>query len=99
MIETAMFDGDIGLTVFVPGKTPCLRCLYPEAPAYWKRQFPVFGAVSGTVACLAAYEAIKWMTGIGESLANVMLQADLNALRFHKLPIRRNPDCPLCQAL
>ncbi len=99
MVETAMFDGDISLTLFVPGQTPCLRCLYPEPPAYWKRQFPVFGAVSGTVACLAAYEAIKWITGIGEQLTNVLLQADLTGLRFHKLPIMRNPDCPICKDL
>jgi molybdopterin-synthase adenylyltransferase len=99
MIETAMFDADMQLSFFIPGKTPCLRCIYPEAPAYWKRQFPVFGAVSGTVACLAAYEAIKWITGIGELLANVMLHADLGTMRFRRLPLQRNPDCPLCGGL
>jgi len=96
MVETAMFEGDIQLTTFVPGKTPCLRCLYPEAPAYWKRQFPVFGAVSGAVACLAAYEVIKLITGTGEILANVLLHADLNSMDFRKLPIRRDPDCRTC---
>ncbi len=99
MIETAMFDSDITLTTFVPGRTGCLRCLYPEAPPYWKRQFPVFGAVSGVVACMAAYEAIKLITGVGHVLENIMLTADLGTMQFRRMPIRRNPACTTCPPL
>ena len=48
-----------------------------EVPPAWKREFPVFGAVSGTVACLGAVEVVKLITGIGEPLAGEMLAMDL----------------------
>lgn len=96
MIECAMFDSDAYLTTFVPGVTGCLACLHPEAPAEWKRQFPVFGAVSGTVACMAAYEAIKHFTGIGELLTNTLLHCDLARMRFRRLPFEPRPGCPVC---
>ena len=60
------------LTAVRPGHSACLACLYPEEPLHWKREFPVFGAVSGTVGCLAAMEAIKVLAGFGEPLADAM---------------------------
>ena len=59
LVECAMFELEGQLTVIEPGQTPCLRCLYPEPPASWKRRFPVFGAVSGSLGCMAAMEVIK----------------------------------------
>ncbi len=87
MVENAMFDGEAYLTTFVPGITGCLRDLWPEPPPSWKRQFPVFGAVSGTIACMAAFEAIKYFTGVGQLLTNTLLRCDLMTMRFHRLPI------------
>ena len=59
LVECAMYELEAQITTVIPGQTPCLRCLHPEAPESWTRQFPVFGAVSGTVACLAAMEVIN----------------------------------------
>lgn len=99
LIETAMFDSEIHLTTFIPGQTGCLACLYPEPSETWKREFPVFGAVSGTVACLAAYEAIKYFTGIGELLTNTLLHGDLSRMEFRRYRIGRKSDCPCCPPL
>jgi molybdopterin/thiamine biosynthesis adenylyltransferase len=99
MVECAMFDGEAYVTVFLPGRTGCLACLHPEAPPEWRRQFPVFGAVSGAVACLGAYEVIKYLTGTGESLAGTLLHCDLARMRFRRLPLARNPNCPACPPL
>lgn len=96
LIECAMFDMNAQLTTLIPGRTPCLRCLYPEDPPHWKREFPVFGAVSGVIAALAAVEVIKLVTGIGEPLTNQMLLANLQSMDFRRLPITRHPDCPVC---
>ena len=65
MVDCAMFELDGQLTTIVPGRTPCLACLYPEDPPQWRRQFPVFAAVSTAVAGLAAMEAIKFLAGFG----------------------------------
>ncbi len=99
MIESAMYELEAQVTTILPGETPCLACLHPENPPAWKRQFPVFGAVSGTVGCLAAMEAIKLITGIGTPLAGTLLLMDLSDMQFRRIAISRNPECPVCSSL
>ena len=96
LVECAMYDLEAQLTTVIPGQTPCLACLYPVEPPAWKREFPVFGAVSGTIGCLAAMEAIKVIAGFGDPLCGRLLSCDLRDMTFHRRTIRRNPACPVC---
>ena len=96
MVEAAMYELEAQLTTILPGKTPCLSCIYPENPAGWKRQFPVFGAVSGSLGCMAAMEAIKVLSGIGEPLYGKLLTYDLRDMTFMKMDIRKNEHCKVC---
>jgi molybdopterin/thiamine biosynthesis adenylyltransferase len=84
------------VTTVLPGRSACLACRTPEPPAGWKRQFPVFGAVSGTVGCLGAMEAIKLICGIGEPLTDRLLMFDLRDMRFRMIGTQRRIDCPVC---
>lgn len=95
-VNCAMFDTEATITTFPAGGKPCLRCLTPDVPEYWKRQFPVFGATSGTVACMGAMEAIKLLAGFGEPLYNELLHFDLRRPAFQKLAISADPNCPNC---
>jgi len=99
LVECAMYELEAVLTSISPGKTPCQACLYPESPANWKRQFPVFGAVSGTVGCLAAMEAIKILTGIGKPLYSRLFSCDLRDMSFSVRNVIRNPLCKICGTL
>lgn len=96
MVEAAMYDLEAHLTTILPGRTPCLACLYPEAPPDWRRQFPVFGAVSASVGCMAAMEAIKVIAGLGEPLAGRMLTFSLREMSFRTVRTYRDPACPVC---
>ena len=96
MVECAMYELEVQVTTLLPGRTPCLACLYSEKPAYWKRQFPVFGAVSGVAGCLGATEAIKVLSGLGEPLANRLLVGDLRQMSFRTFKVKRDPQCPVC---
>jgi molybdopterin/thiamine biosynthesis adenylyltransferase len=97
MIEAAMYGMEGTLTTIVPGETPCLQCLVPEKPAWWHPLgFPVLGAVSASLGCLAALEAIKLLTGYGETLKGTMLAYDANEMEFLKFPVTRRADCPVC---
>jgi molybdopterin/thiamine biosynthesis adenylyltransferase len=96
IVECAMYDLDAQITTVIPGETACLSCLFPEKPPEWRREFPVFGAVSGTVGCLAAMEAVKVLAGFGEPLTNRLLTFDLRSMQFSKLAIERKPTCPVC---
>lgn len=96
LVECAMYDLEATITTFLPGGKPCLRCLVRETPGHWKRQFPVFGAVSGTVACMGAMEAIKLLSGIGEPLAGRLMKLDLRSMRVRTVRTRADPACPVC---
>ena len=96
IVECAMYDLEAQITTVIPGQTPCLSCLFPERPPEWRREFPVFGAVSGTVGCMAAMEAIKVIAGFGEPLTGSLLTFDLRDMQFARRNVLRNPDCAVC---
>lgn len=99
MIEAAMNDMEAYLTTVVPGETPCLSCLFPEKPEWDRWGFGVLGAVSGTLACLSALEAIKLITGLGEPLLGQLLTMDLARAEFAKRRAYHDPDCPVCRGV
>lgn len=99
MVECAMYETELHVTAIVPGETPCLACLYPEASPHWTRQFPVFGAVAGTAGSLGAMEVIKLLSGLGEPLKGKLLTGDLRRMDFRKVTVRRRKDCEVCGAL
>lgn len=96
MVECAMHSLEASVTTFLPGRTGCLACYVPEPPPTWTRQFPVFGAVSGTAACIGAMEVIKWITGIGTLLAGEILAMDLATMQFRKVALPRHAGCAVC---
>ena len=96
MVEAAVFELEAQLTTILPGRTPCLRCLYPELNPEWTRRFPVFGAVSGSVGSMAALEAIKVLAGFGQPLAGRRLVYDLRDGSFRNLRAQRDPQCVEC---
>lgn len=96
MVEAAMFSMEGQVTTILPGETACLACLYPEDPPRWKRQFPVFGAVSALAAAIAAVEGFKLLAGFGRTLAGTLLYYDAGSMTFQRIPIARRPDCPIC---
>lgn len=96
MVEAAMNSMEAYLTTIVPGQTGCLTCLFPEKPEWDRHGFAVLGAVSGTLGCLAALEAIKLITGFSPPLMSQLLTMDLHQMEFAKRRTYRDPDCPVC---
>lgn len=98
IVECAMYDLESHIYSVLPYETACVSCLFPQSPPAWKREFPVFGAVSGMVGCLGAMEAIKLIAGIGDPLAGRMMIFDLRTMKCRELSIARRNDCPVCQS-
>jgi molybdopterin/thiamine biosynthesis adenylyltransferase len=98
MVECAVYELQAQLTTLLPGRTPCLACLYPEDPPAWRRRFPVFGAVAGTAGSLAAMEVIKVLSGLGEPLAGRLLVLDLRTMAVQSVLLQRRAGCPVCGA-
>lgn len=88
VVEAAMYEMEASLTVIHPPQTLRFRDLVPDVPRGWTRRFPVLGAISGTVACLAATEAIKLIVGLGDPLKNRLLRMDLRTMRFDTIRLR-----------
>ncbi len=57
----------------------------------------VLGVLPGVIGTLQATEAIKSILGIGEPLTDSLLTYNALTMRFRKVPVRRNPDCPRCK--
>ena len=92
-----LFDGQA--TVFLPGKG-CYRCLFPEPPPPGEvpscAEAGVLGMLPGLVGTIQTTEAVKVITGIGETLSGRLLLIDALSMEFRSVKIRRNKECPLC---
>ena len=104
-VHGAVFRFEGQLSVFWPargGEAPCYRCLYPEPPP--PDQAPscadagVMGALPGIIGTLQALEALKLLLGVGQPLIGRLLCFDGLAGEFRELNIRRDPECPYCNA-
>src|SRR5271169_563304 len=82
------------LSFLSPPETPCLKCMFPEAPP--AEVFPVVGATPGIIGSLQALEAIKYLTGIGKNLKGRILVWDGKNMEFNRYKSYRDPECPAC---
>lgn len=84
-----------GMLSFIQSpETPCLKCLFPEAPP--KETFPVVGATPGVIGALQALEAIKYLTGVGKLLKNKLFVWDGMSGDFKTFKVQKDPSCPVC---
>ena len=91
------FEGQI--MTYVPGRGPCYRCVFPQAPEGGVAncaQAGVLGVLPGVLGTLQATEAIKLITGVGDALTGRLLTYDALEMRFHEFRVARRPDCAVC---
>ncbi|MGX2039304.1 HesA/MoeB/ThiF family protein [Methylocaldum sp. MU1018] len=92
------FDGQ--LAVFTPGGVddPCYNCLYADHGEFAEScaQNGVLAPLPGIIGSLQALEAIKLLTGIGNTLRGRLLLLDALGLEWNRMILKRNPKCPTC---
>jgi len=98
LVMAAMYGLEGYVTTFLPGETGCLVCLYPDKPDDWTsiEVFPAMGPAPSLMGTVAAMEAIKVLTGVGQSLAGVLWHCDLATVEVQRLRIHRRDDCAVC---
>ncbi len=94
------FEGQASL--FATPGGPCYRCLFREPPPPGLvpscAEAGVLGVLPGIVGSIQASETIKWLLGIGDSLAGRLVLIDALRMQFRTLNIPPDPDCAVCGA-
>jgi len=84
----------------VPGKSPCYRCVFTEAPAPGKvkttAQLGVLGTVPGVLGTIQATEAMKYILGMDGLLTGALLTYDAAAMNFRKVRLPMDKRCRVC---
>lgn len=81
-------------TTVIPGKTACLRCIFPKAPP--AETFPALGSTCGVIGSVQVTEAVKYTLGEGELLENRLLLWDGLDSRMEEISLEPNPNCKEC---
>jgi sulfur-carrier protein adenylyltransferase/sulfurtransferase len=85
---------------YVPDRSPCYRCLFPEPPADGVvpncAEAGVLGVLPGVMGTIQATEAIKLIIGVGEPLLGRLLTYDALAMHFEEFRFSRRRDCAVC---
>lgn len=84
----------------VPGKpaSPCYHCLVPAVPeeAEFCARDGIVGALTGVIGTLMALEAIKLITGAGESLIGRVMFLDALGMETRIANLPADPQCTVC---
>ncbi len=93
------FEGQISVHDLRQPHAPCYACLYPPTQAVPERRCAttgVFAPLTGIVGSIQAAEALKLLTGTGQTLVGRLLMVDARAMRFMELRLPRNAHCEVC---
>ena len=89
------FEGQV--SVYLPHRGPCYRCLVPEPPPAGLQPLAgPLGVLPGVIGCIQAAETVKLLLGIGEPLVGRLLAYDVLEATFSTFTVRRDPRCPAC---
>ena len=95
--EAGVLRLDGTATTIVPYEGHCYRCLYPNVDSSKLTDDKgVLGPVPGVMGFIQAAEAVKVLTGLGNTLKNKILLFDSLEIDFNIIDIERNPQCPTC---
>lgn len=85
----------------IPGQSPCVRCVFKEAPA--EGAVPpadtvgILGTVAGVVGAIQATEALKYLLRCGELLTGKLLTWDALTMDFRVVSLPEYRGCSLCR--
>ena len=96
--QVATFKSGLTRNAAIAKRLPCYRCFVPEIPpdAETCAAVGVVGALTGVIGSVMAMEAIKDVTGAGESLAGRLWLYDGLSGEARTVRLPADPNCPVC---
>ncbi|MBI1218352.1 MAG: molybdopterin-synthase adenylyltransferase MoeB [Rhodobacteraceae bacterium] len=101
LIAAAITQWEGQISLYDPAHgTPCYECVFPTRPAPGLvpscAEAGVVGPLPGVMGSMMALEAVKHLTGAGQTLRGEMLIFDGLFGESRKLTLSRRADCPVC---
>ena len=93
------FDGQVTVFDLRNPDAPCYACLFPPsepAPEAACATMGVFAPLVGMIGTVQAAEALKLLTGVGETLAGRLLMVNAMSMEWTTMRLLRTPGCEVC---
>ena len=103
LISGAITQWEGQLSLFDPAHgTPCYACIFPVRPAPGLvptcAEAGVAAPLPGVIGAMMAMEAVKHITGAGQTLAGRLMIHDALFFEVRVIGIKANPNCKVCGA-
>ncbi|HSF64981.1 MAG TPA: HesA/MoeB/ThiF family protein [Paracoccaceae bacterium] len=101
LIAAAITQWEGQLSLYHPaGGAPCYECVFPVRPAPGMvptcAEAGVAAPLPGVIGSMMAMEAVKHLTGAGETLTGRLMIHDALYAETRVVNVRPRPDCPVC---
>ena len=93
------WEGQVAVFDFRDATAPCYACLHPDVGATSDLSCAdngVAAPVVGLIGSMQALEALKLLTGTGESLSGYVLVMDAKFQQWQKLKLSKSKNCEVC---
>ncbi|HXZ96572.1 MAG TPA: HesA/MoeB/ThiF family protein [Burkholderiales bacterium] len=93
------FDGQVAVFDLRESSSPCYHCLFPEESDLEETRCAVMGVfapLTGIIGTIQAAEALKLLTGAGETLNGRLLVLDALSMEWRSIKLSKDPKCFVC---
>ena len=93
------FDAQISVYDTRQDDAPCYACVFPYDSNFEEAlcaTMGVFAPLVGIIGAMQAAEALKLLSGAGESMAGRLQMLDGRAMEWNEVRVKRDPACPVC---
>ncbi|HEY6280586.1 MAG TPA: HesA/MoeB/ThiF family protein [Burkholderiales bacterium] len=93
------FDGQVAVFNLRETTSPCYHCLFPEDGELEETRCAVMGVfapLTGIIGTIQAAEALKLLTGVGETLNGRLLLLDALSMEWRSIKLVKDPLCSVC---
>ncbi len=93
------FSGQVAVFDRRRAGAPCYHCLIPASTITGDDACAVMGVfapLTGVIGTLQAAETIRLLAGLPGAVDGELVLFDILSMDWHRIPIARNPACPVC---
>lgn len=93
------YEGQVTVFTNQGDDSPCYRCLFPSGPDEVREncgERGVLAPIPGIIGSIQATEALKLLTGVGETLHHRLMIVDGLSMEVRSIQYRKDPACPSC---